>query len=107
MKYTLAIALVFNAILPVAGYEKERKHIDAFFPPQGGDSRIAKEVRHELITLPYYGVFDDLAFDVNGSTVTLMGAVSRPSLKPDAEKAVKSIEGVTEVVNDIEILPPS
>ena len=75
--------------LPVAReYEKERKQIDAFFPPQGADSRISKEVRRELITRPYYGVCDDLAFDVNGRTVTLLGniAVTRPTLKADAEK---------------------
>jgi len=57
--------------------------------------------------LPYYGVFDDLAFRVDGGTVTLMGAVVRPVLKSDAENVVKRIEGVTGVVNDIKVLPPS
>ena len=47
------------------------------------------------MTLPYYGVFDDLAFRVNGGTVTLLGAVAQPVLKSDAEKAVKRVEGVT------------
>jgi BON domain-containing protein len=70
--------------------------------------RIYKEVRHELVMLPYYGVFDNLAYKVDpDGTVTLLGQVSRPSLKPDAEKAVKHIEGVEKVVNNIEVLPTS
>ena len=47
--------------------------------------RITKEVRHELVMLPYYSVFDDLAYKVDGDTVTLFGAVTRPTLKSDAE----------------------
>ena len=57
--------------------------------------------------LPYYGIFDDLAFRVDGSTVTLMGSVARPVLKSDAENVVKRIEGVTQVVNQIKVLPLS
>jgi hyperosmotically inducible protein len=69
--------------------------------------RIIREVRHELLTLPYFGVFDYIAYKVNGSTVTLLGQVVRPSLKSDAENAVKHIEGVEKVDNQIEVLPPS
>ena len=69
--------------------------------------RVAKEVRHELVMLPYYGVFDDLGYRVEGSTVTLFGAVTQPRLKDDAGSAVKSIEGVTRVDNQIEVLPLS
>ena len=70
--------------------------------------RIYKEVRHELVMLPYYGVFDNLAYKVDpDGTVTLLGQVSRSSLKSDAEKAVEHIEGVEKVVNNIEVLPPS
>jgi len=69
--------------------------------------RIAKEVRHELLMLPYFGVFDYIAFKVDGGTVTLLGQVVRPVLKSDAENAVKHIEGVEKVDNQIEILPPS
>jgi len=72
-----------------------------------GADRIAREVRHELVMLPYYNVFDNLAFRVDGSTVTLMGQVTRPTLKSDAERVVKSIEGVEKVVNRIEVLPVS
>ena len=69
--------------------------------------RIVKEVRHELVMLPYYGVFDNLAYRVDGSKVTLFGQVTRPTLKSDAEKAVKKIEGVDRVDNTIEVLPLS
>ncbi|NDQ56996.1 MAG: BON domain-containing protein [Acidipila sp.] len=69
--------------------------------------RLEREVRHELVMLPYFSVFDNLAFKVDGDNVTLLGEVTRPSLKSDAEGAVKRIEGVTTVVNQIEVLPPS
>ncbi len=72
-----------------------------------GQARIVKEVRHELVMLPYYSVFDNMGFEVNGSTVTLVGQVIRPTLKSDAENVVKGIEGVEQVVNKIEVLPPS
>jgi hyperosmotically inducible protein len=68
---------------------------------------LVKEVRHELVTLPYYGVFDNLAYRVDGSKVTLFGQVRDPKLKSDAEKAVKSIEGVSAVDDQIEVLPLS
>ena len=70
--------------------------------------RIYKEVRHELVMLPFYGVFDNLAYKVDpDGTVTLLGQVSRPTLKSDAENVVKRIEGVEKVVNNIEVLPTS
>jgi hyperosmotically inducible protein len=68
---------------------------------------LSKEVRHELVTLPYYGVFDNLAYRVDGSKVTLFGQVRDPKLKSDAEKAVKGIEGVSAVDNQIEVMPLS
>lgn len=68
---------------------------------------LIKEVRHELVMLPYYGVFDNLTYRVDGSKVTLFGEVRQPQLKSDAEKAVKSIEGVSTVENEIEVLPLS
>ena len=66
-----------------------------------------KEVRHELVMLPYLSVFDNLEYKVDGTKVTLMGQVVRPALKEDAGRVVKSIEGVTEVDNQIQVLPPS
>jgi hyperosmotically inducible protein len=68
---------------------------------------LVKEVRHELVTLPYYGVFDNLAYRVDGSKVTLFGQVRDPKLKSDAAKAVQSIEGVSAVDNQIEVMPLS
>jgi hyperosmotically inducible protein len=69
--------------------------------------KLAKEVRHQLVMLPWYSVFDNLAYQVDGDKVTLVGQVTRPTLKSDAEAAVKSIEGVASVVNNIEVLPLS
>jgi len=69
--------------------------------------RLAKEVRHQLVMLPWYSVFDNLAFRVDGDRVTLMGQVTRPTLKSDAEAVVKRIEGVASVKNEIEVLPLS
>ena len=66
-----------------------------------------KEVRHELIMLPYLGVFDNLEYRVDGSVVTLSGHVTRPTLKADAGRVVNMIEGVAMVNNKIEVLPLS
>jgi hyperosmotically inducible periplasmic protein len=68
---------------------------------------LAREVRHELVLLPYYGVFDNLAFKVDDHKVTLLGEVTRPTLKSDAEAVVKRIGGVESVDNQIEVLPLS
>jgi len=76
-------------------------------PSAKSQDRIVREVRHELLMLPYFGVFDYIAFKVDGGTVTLVGQVVRPVLKSDAENAVKRIEGVEHVNNQIEVLPPS
>ena len=71
------------------------------------ENQLIKEVRHKLVMLPYYSVFDNLAYRVDGRTVTLEGQVVNPVVKSDAENAVKRIEGVDKVVNNIEVLPPS
>ena len=71
------------------------------------EDRLTREVRHELVMLPYYGVFDNLAYTVDDGTVTLLGEVTRPTLKSDAENVVKHIEGVRRVVNNIRVLPLS
>src|SRR5689334_23381629 len=73
---------------------------------QQGQNSLAREVRHELVMLPYYSVFDNLSFKVDpGGVVTLMGQVTRPTLKSDAENVTKKVEGVSRVVNNIEVLP--
>jgi len=69
--------------------------------------QLVKKIRKELVTLPYYGVFDNLAFEINGDTVTLYGQVVRPSTKSDAEHRVARLSGVTRVINRIDVLPLS
>jgi hyperosmotically inducible periplasmic protein len=76
-------------------------------PSRKNQARLEREVRHELVLLPYYDVFDNLEFKVNGSSVTLMGQVTTPTLKSGAEVAVRQIEGVERVDNQIEVLPLS
>lgn len=71
------------------------------------EMRIAREVRHEIVMLPYLDVFDYIAFEVHGYDVKLTGAVTRPTLKSDAARVVKGIEGVQKVDNQIQVLPPS
>jgi len=97
-KFTLAFALTALAA-------------PAFLLADAGGSKpensLANKVRHELVMLPYYNVFDSLSYQVEGNTVTLSGEVTRPVLKSDAERAVKHVEGVQNVVNNIKVLPLS
>jgi hyperosmotically inducible periplasmic protein len=95
------------SLILCAGFAQKKDHNDAFVAGDPAEAKIAQQVRHQLVMLPYYGVFDDLAFKVEGGTVTLMGAVTRPVLKSDAENVVKRIEGVTQVINEIKVLPLS
>jgi hyperosmotically inducible protein len=103
MKNFLLIAVFASTLAIVSAAQDNRDAISS-----KGIDRITKEVHHELVMLPYYGVFDNLAYKVDpDGTVTLLGQVSRPTLKSDAENAVKRIEGVEKVVNEIEVLPTS
>jgi len=68
---------------------------------------LEEKVRHELNMLPYYGVFDDISFRVDGNKVTLMGQVWQPFLKLQTESAIQHIEGVGQVDDQIEVLPLS
>ena len=70
-------------------------------------TRLEQEVRHELVMLPWFGVFDNLQFKVDGDHVTLSGQVTRPTLRSSAENVVKRIEGVERITNNIEVLPLS
>jgi hyperosmotically inducible protein len=94
--------LLLVAGLPLALCAQTQRPI----PPQATE-RIAQEVRHQLLMLPYYNVFDNLKYSVSGYEVTLSGQVSNPTLKKDAENVVKHIEGVEKVNNQIEVLPLS
>ena len=95
--FTLLVtaAVITTASAPALGQETK------------ANQNIVREVRHQLLLLPYYTVFDNLAFKVDGDHVTLEGQVTNPTLKHDAEAVVKSIEGVSGVTNNIEVLPPS
>ncbi|HWO01514.1 MAG TPA: BON domain-containing protein [Blastocatellia bacterium] len=76
-------------------------------PSGSGDAQTMNKIRKELVTLPYYGVFDNLAYELKGDTVTLYGQVVRPTTRKDAERRVAKIEGVDRVINNIEVLPVS
>ena len=69
--------------------------------------RVTREVRHELVMIPQLSIFDNLSYKVDGGTVTLLGQVRNPVIKDSAERAVKGIEGVQRVDNQIEVLPLS
>jgi len=104
----LATTLLVSSGIAADDHSKDNKqHQDAFLNGPANEPRLVQEVRRQLITLPYYGVFDDLGFMVDGSTVTLVGQVTQPVLKDDAATAVKHIEGVKNVINNIEVLPLS
>ena len=76
-------------------------------PPAGSVEAIVQEVRREILTLPNFGLFDDIRFSIEGDTVLLTGYASRPTLKSSAENVVKDIAGVERVRNNIEVLPLS
>ncbi|HLL73842.1 MAG TPA: BON domain-containing protein [Pyrinomonadaceae bacterium] len=95
---SLVAALVLTATLAVAGQAKE---------DVSGRQRVMEKIRKELVTLPFYGVFDNLAYSFEGGTATLYGQVVRPTTKSDAERRVARIPGVERVVNRIEVLPLS
>jgi hyperosmotically inducible protein len=76
-------------------------------PPNAQNPGLVEKVRHSLLMLPYYSVFDELAFTIDGSNVVLTGEVTRPILKSEAEKAVRDVSGVSNVTDKIEVLPLS
>ena len=96
------LAMSVGAVAGFAGQDSKRQNSEPV-----ARQNLIREVRHQLLLLPYYSVFDNLAYRLDGDTVTLEGQVVRPTLKSDAESAVKSLEGVSKVVNNIEVLPLS
>ncbi len=98
MKLALVVVLAFQTLLLMAQGNP---------PSEQAMRNLVKEVRHELVMMPFYGVFDNVAFKLEGRVVTLLGQVTRPTLKSEAENRVKSVEGVERVVNQIEVLPLS
>ncbi len=102
MKHRLIVVLIFLAPWSVLVAAQAQKAV-----PERAVERIQKEVRHEILMLPYFDVFDNIAYKVEGYNVTLMGQVTRPTLKSDIGNVVKRIEGVEKVDNQIEVLPLS
>jgi hyperosmotically inducible protein len=99
--------LTLSSAFPADDKGKTPQHLDPYLRGPAAESDLIKSVRHSLLMLPYFGVFDDLGFNVNGTTITLTGQVTKPTLKDDADRAVKKVSGVTNVVNNIEVLPLS
>ncbi len=99
--------IILLLVSPLFGAKHDKNHNDAFVLADQSENRITKEVRHQLIMLPYDGVFDDLAFQANGNTITLLAVVTRPTCKSDAENVTKRVPRVTQVVNHVEVLPLS
>jgi hyperosmotically inducible periplasmic protein len=110
----LAFALVaaILALSPVAGWAKTSElplttKRQIANDPVNANEWLQRKVRHELVMLPYYSVFDHITYRVEGDRVELLGQVRRPTLKSDAARVVEQIEGVSTVVNNIEVLPLS
>ncbi|MCL5744745.1 MAG: BON domain-containing protein [Acidobacteria bacterium] len=118
----LRISIVILLALAAAGCAKKHAATEPVAPPKPtatpkienvanirtfGQGTTGRELQRELVTLPYYGVFDNLAYQVEGDTVTLYGQVTRPELKTDAEKVAKGVQGIEHVINKITVLPMS
>ena len=106
---SLRKALLFSLIFPLVGIAlanaKQGEQLQN--STQSNDAYVQREVGHELTMVPWYTVFDIMKYSVNGNEVTLTGAVTNPTVKTDAENAVKHIEGVQRVNDQIEVLPLS
>ena len=106
----LTLALTTGLSLPLVAAEKEKKvkRQDATAQQsRGPESRLERQIRKEIVTLPFYSVWDNITYQVNGDEVTLMGSVYRPSMKTSVENVVKDVEGVRTIKNEIEVQPTS
>jgi hyperosmotically inducible protein len=108
MKLTNRIQrLVTASALAVAFLAPQSYAASTTASTQTPEQRLSDTIRRELVTLPFYGVFDQLSFSLEGRKVTLRGQVTRPVLQSSAVNVVKAIPGVEEVVNQVEVLPLS
>jgi BON domain len=108
----MLFSVVLFAFTPDLAAAQRDKNPGQLNPPADRNARrvesLKEEVRHQLVMLPYYSVFDWLQAQVKpDGTVTLMGEVTRPTTKDDAEDRVKKLESASKVVNNIEVLPLS
>jgi hyperosmotically inducible periplasmic protein len=103
------LAVSILSVIASAGTFARDKGPQGPVPPERGTQKyeqwLTREVGHELVQVPWLSVFDNLQYSVTGSEVTLSGQVWQPVTKDDAQTAVKGIEGVTKVNNNIEVLP--
>jgi osmotically-inducible protein OsmY len=103
---TFLFILTLQPILGIPAFAA-KQDAQAHRGARNSDEYLKREVRHELLLVPWYSVFDILQYSVHADEVTLTGAVVNPTLKTDAVNAVKHIEGVEKVNDQIEVLPPS
>ncbi len=104
------LATTFAVAEPRTPPEQKAAQNQVFQSGPENETQLARQIRHNLLTLPYYSIFDDLSFNLNGSVVTLEGACPPDppwDIRSDAEAAVKRVKGVTQVINNIKLLPLS
>jgi hyperosmotically inducible protein len=106
-RFAQLFLLGINFAVPFARAQRAPAAKPAAGAPNPEEPQLSHEIRHQLFVLPYYSVFDYIAFRLDGDKVTLTGYVLRPTLRANAEAAVKSLEGVSSVKNLIEVLPKS
>ena len=107
LQTTLKLFLVCLICLPLSAGDTVQLKTRTQESGNRGYDRLVRQIQHELIMLPFLSLFDDLSFRVDDGAVTLLGYVSRPTLKTDSERVIKKIEGVEKIVNQIEVLPLS
>ena len=108
--FGLTTVTLLAVAMGLAGQNQKQTHSDVFTSGPADESQLAQKIRHELLMLPYYSIFDDLYFQLNGSVVTLKGSCPPEppwDIKSDAENVVKRVPGVAQVINDIKLLPLS
>ncbi len=98
MKYIRNFLIITFAFLSVSAFDAKAQ------TPQ---TVMEQKIFKKIIGLPYYGVFDHISYKVDGRTVTLYGKVASLGTKRSAERAVKGIDGIETVINNIDELPPS
>jgi hyperosmotically inducible periplasmic protein len=105
------LVVITLSVIACAGTSAWSRDAQGPAPPDRGSQSyekwLTREVGHQLIQVPWLSIFDNLQYSVHGSEITLSGQVWQPVTKEDAQTAVKGIEGVTKVTNNIEVLPNS
>jgi len=107
LSHSSYISMAAMVVVLLASLLRSTAKADQAQPTAAGPDGLSEKVRHELVMLPFYGVYDDLNFEVTGDTVKLTGQVTRPTLKSDAEAVVRRIPGVSNVTNEVSVLPLS